>query len=925
MSGLPTGTVTFLFTDLEGSTRLWEEHPDDMRVALARHDEILRKTVETHDGTIVKTTGDGLHAAFATADHALGAAVDAQLSLTSEVWPLPEPLRVRMGIHTGAAEERDGDYYGPAVNRAARVAAAAHGGQILVSHATEELGRDSLPPGAVLVDLGEHRLRDLARAERVFQLSAPRLRGDFPPPRSVDAFPGNLPVQLSSFIGRDADVAAIATVLRDARLVTLTGVGGVGKTRLATQVAAELLPYYPDGAWLCELAPATDSDALDQVIVAALGVTPREGVTLNGSILEYLANKELLIVLDNCEHLLDAAGALADAILRACAKVRIVATSREGLGVEGEHLRVVRSLPIAERDAAVGAIAATDTTRLFLDRAQAAQGDLAYDDAALRDVADICRRLDGIPLAIELAAARVVGMAPAEIATRLDERFRLLTGGRRTAVERHHTLRATVDWSYSLLGHPERLVFDRLGAFSGSFDTSAAEVVASDDELESWDVVDALSDLAAKSMIVREPRSDTTRFTLLETLRQYARERLDERDDPDVIRRLHAKHYVEVAGEIARGLRGAGELAARRRLADDLDNLRAAVTWALDSAAPDDRALGLRIIAHLALETNNDRTVGVGPWAIRAGDVARGADPAIECAVLAAAAEDLRGRGEFDAAHDLAREALTDLTLDSDGPVLAYLALSSVVATRGHPRAAMDEVLVAKSTIEASTGRTFRTALLAILASVWAGFAGELTQAESLAAEALATARGLDNPSLLASGLFARANALHRVDPEEALRDYEESAALTRSGASDGAFAGALGFVALLYHRRGDSATALDRVIECTEWTWELGDQSQVQNGLASGAVILLDLGECQLAATLLGGGTHTSIATNDIAENDPRWNLVDVRTRLRAELGDAAYDNAWSRGAEMPTEPFVAYAIAEMRRVRQRLSSETS
>jgi predicted ATPase/class 3 adenylate cyclase len=769
--------VTFLFTDLEGSTRLWEEHPDAMKGALARHDEILRSAVEAHAGAVVKTTGDGLHAAFTTADHALGAAVAAQVALVAEAWDLPAPLRVRMGVHTGAAEERDGDYYGPAVNRAARVSAAAHGGQILVSHVAEELTRATLPTDTTLLDLGEHRLRDLARAERVFQLTAPGLATDFPPPRSVDAYPGNLPVQLSSFIGRERDVTAIAQALREARLVTLTG---VGKTRLATQVAAELLPYFADGAWLCELAPASDGESMDQIVVAALGVTPRPGMTLQGSVVEFLAGKDLLVVLDNCEHLIDQAGVLAEAVLRECPKVRILATSREGLGVEGERLRVVRSL------------------------------------------------------AIELAAARTAAMAPTEIARRLDERFRLLTGGRRTAVERHHTLRATVDWSYSLLAERERTVFDRLGAFSGSFDTTAAEAVAGGDDLEPWDVLDALTELVHKSMVVREPRTDTTRYTMLETLRQYARERLDEGAEADDVRRRHAQHYVVVAAELETALRGPEELAARARLADDLDNVRAAVMWALDRDDVGDRILALETIANLAWETNLDRTLGVGTWATRAIEAAEESPPPVRSAVLAAAAEDLRGSGDFDAALGLVETAVRDgVTLDGAGPALAMLAWSSIVGTRGSPDAALERLLEVKTAMEAAGTRTYEVGVLANIAGVWAGFAGSFEVAEALAREALAAGRRLGSPALLAGALFALGNAIELHDPDEALRCYEESIEITRTGASHAAYAAALGFAATLWHRTGRSDMGLQRAIDCVEFAAANRDVSQRQHGLS--------------------------------------------------------------------------------------------
>jgi len=535
---LPTGTVTFLFTDLEGSTRLWEEFPQAMKDALARHDEILRDAIVAHDGHIVKTTGDGVHAAFADAAGAVDAALDAQIALSRESWTATGPLRVRIGIHTGAAEARDGDYYGTAVNRAARLMSAANGGQTIVSLTTEELLRDVNPGGWELVDLGEHRLRDLQRAERVFQLCGDGLAADFPPLRTLDAYAGNLPAQLTSFIGRDDEVAAISEMLRSSRLVTLTGVGGVGKTRLAIQVAAEMLPEFPDGAWLCELAAANARDTMSDVVASALGVQPRAGMTLEGSIVEFLRTKRLLVVLDNCEHLLDAAADLADRVLRACDDVRILATSREGLAVDGEHVRPVRSLQRSSAEL------------LFADRACAVAPDFTLDGAHAAAVADVCRRLDGIPLAIELAASRVSSMSPEEIASLLDERFRLLTGGKRTAVERHQTLRAMVDWSYSLLDDTERVVFDRLGVFSGSFDAAAAAAVVAGDGVEPWDVRDALASLCDRSMVVAEPgEAGVTRYSMLETLRAYARERLDERGEPDRWRRRHASHYEAVTTE----------------------------------------------------------------------------------------------------------------------------------------------------------------------------------------------------------------------------------------------------------------------------------------------------------------------------------------------------------------------------------------
>ena len=371
MAELPSGTVTFLFTDLEDSTRLWEAHPDAMQVALARHDAILRDAVAAHGGRIVKTTGDGVHAVFSTARDAVETAVAAQHALVSAEWEIGEPLRVRMGVHTGEAELRDGDYYGTATNRAARLMSVAHGEQVLVSLSTAELVSDALPEGLALVDLGEQRLRDLSRPERIFQVADGSLRVEFPAIRTLDAFPGNLPLQVTSFVGRRDELVELSKVLRDTRMVTITGTGGVGKTRVVVQLAAELLQRFPDGAWLCELAAVSDADAMVQLVATTLSVPPRPGVSLEGAVLESLRSKRALVVLDNCEHLLDAAGRLADALVRDCEHLRVVATSREALGIAGERVWPLRSLSVPDamsRDA----VEASDAGRLFCDRAVSA-------------------------------------------------------------------------------------------------------------------------------------------------------------------------------------------------------------------------------------------------------------------------------------------------------------------------------------------------------------------------------------------------------------------------------------------------------------------------------------------------------------------------------------------------------------------------
>ena len=554
MAELPSGTVTFLFTDLESSTRLWQDHPEAMKPALARHDEILRDAIESHDGFVVKTTGDGFHAAFAAAHDAIDAAVAGQLTLAQEQWGETGPLRVRMGIHSGPAESRGGDYYGTAVNRAARLMSVAHGGQVVVSLATNELVRDS---PVQLVDLGEHRLQDLGQPERIFQVAHADLSAEFAPLRSLDSYASNLPLQMTSFVGRGRELVEITKAFDDTRVVTLTGVGGVGKTRLAVQVGAELLPRFGDGVWLCELGPVADRGLVPEVVAAALGVQQRPGMSLAESILAACRNRELVLVLDNCEHLLDAAATLVEAMVRACPGVCVLATSREGLGVSGERILVVRSLGLPATDGLPGdSVEEADAVRLFCDRAVSARDGFVLGADNVDAVAQICDRLDGIPLAIELAAARVRMMTPGEIADRLDERFRLLTGGARTAVERHQTLRQAVDWSYDLLAPREQELLNRLGVFAGGFTLDAAESVAAGGGIETFDVLDGLGQLVDKSLVVADATPVGTRYRLLETIRQYALERLDDTGETDTTRRRHATWCAGFVAQASVGIAG---------------------------------------------------------------------------------------------------------------------------------------------------------------------------------------------------------------------------------------------------------------------------------------------------------------------------------------------------------------------------------
>jgi predicted ATPase/class 3 adenylate cyclase len=586
----PSGTVTMLMTDIEGSTRLWEEHPDEMAQALRRHDDLLRNIIESAGGYIFKTVGDAFCAAFETAPAAATAACDAQRVLETESWPPPITLRVRMALHTGRCEERGGDFFGPAVNRTARLEATGHGGQVVMSRATAELLADDLPDGTSLRDLGEHRLKDLGRPERIFQLDITGIDTEFPPLRSLDNrhLSNNLPAQFSGFIGRNAEQAELAELIDQSRLVTVTGPGGAGKTRLALQVAADLVDGSGDGVWFVDLAPLSDPDLVAASVANALGVSEQPSRPVVQTLAESLGQRRLLILLDNCEHVLDASLATADALLRQCPNLHLVATSREPLGLEAERTYRIPPLSLSEGDGG----GASDAELLFTERARASFPDFEFDDNTRLIVGDICRHLDGMPLAIELAAARLRTMSLTDVARRLDHRFGLLTGGSRAAMPRQQTLRALIDWSYELLDNRERNVLCRLSIFAGGWDLDAAEALCAMSDLAPWEVVDVLGSLVDKSLVSLERDHGDVRYRMLETIRQYAADRLVENGDAEqsLIRNIHTEYFLSLADQACDGLVGVDQLKWFNRLEAERDNIRTTIEWLLSDPSSGDRA-----------------------------------------------------------------------------------------------------------------------------------------------------------------------------------------------------------------------------------------------------------------------------------------------------------------------------------------------
>jgi predicted ATPase len=683
------------------------------------------------------------------------------------------------------------------------------------------------------------------------------------------------------------------------------------------QVAADLLPTFADGAWLCELAAAGDADSLAQVVASTLGVAQRAGRSLEASIVEFLRQARLLLVLDNCEHLLDAAGRLAAAVLASCPGVRVLATSREALAVGGEQVWPLRSLDLPDPAGGVEATAVSGAGRLFCERAAAARPGFALSEANAAAVVEVCRRLDGMPLAIELAAARVAALTPAEIAGLLDERFRLLTGGRRSAVERHQTLRAVVDWSYGLLSDTERVVFDRLAVFSGGFTLAAATAVVAGDGIQGWDVVDAVGGLVAKCMVVAEPGAgEHTRYQLLETLRQYGRERLDEDGHTDYWRRRHARHYAVFAAEVGRGLRGRDEVAWRERLLGDLDNLRSAVVWGLDTGVEEDQQAAVAIVAWLAYEAQTLAT-GIGHWAEQALPAAQHSTPGFRHAVLGAAAVAAFFRGDLDTSEGYARAAVEQgYSPDAPLPCLAPIYLAIILGYQGRND---DGARHLDAAGQAVLGRDdedyFRRWLQNARVSLGL-FADDPDEEIAQARLGMSLAQRTGNPSMLALASFALGWAVRHRHPDEALAALDRSVALARRGAGTLVLAAALSYGAQVAASLGDPDGARARLKEAVEESIRDDDWTLITQSLDTAVDIFSYLGEAQ-AAAVLTGAIETTLAPLRYPYTAGLGPGLAVRTanlaRAQQQLGDSEFQQARAEGAAMSPQDALAFALQHL------------
>jgi predicted ATPase/class 3 adenylate cyclase len=904
----PLATFTILFTDIEGSTTLWEEQPDAMHVALIRHDAILRASIEEPGGMVFRTLGDSFCATFDSPDAALAAVVLAQQRLAAEPWPPEAIIRVRMGLHTGPCIARDGDFFGPVVNRTARLQSAAHGGQTVLSEAIAEMVTPALLEQVELRDLGLHRLKDLGRAEHVFQLTAPGLPTEFPPLRSLENpdLPNNLPEQFTTFIGREAELTEIRALIEQARLVTLVGSGGSGKTRLALQVAAELLDGTGAGVWFVELAAVTDADRVMASLLSALGLREKPGRPLFETLVESIGSRHILVVLDNCEHVIGEVASIADRLLRSCPNVHLLATSRETLAIDAEWTYRVPSLALPPVGDDTENALSFDAVQLFVDRARHHRPGFTADDANLPIALDLCRRLDGIPLALELAAVRLRSMSLPDILHHLDDRFALLTGGSRTAIARQQTLRATVDWSYDLLTPDEALVLRRLSVFSGGFTVEAAEAVCISETIASFAFLNILASLSDKSLVQAEI-GEATRYHLNETIRQYAGERLAEDGDhvAQLSRETHAYFYLTLAEQVAPHLSGGDQKSWLDALEIERENLRATIALFLDSAAHVEDALRLCV-------------------ALRRFWFARGYWN--EGSEFLAASLAL----PFDKAeHPLAAGALRAAALIAAGQLWARRSIYNTAERYYQEGLELGQSLLDRSVIAEC-----------LCGIAWASFSlGQREAAVPLMDKALDHARRADNPQLLGTVLERRAS-INFSDLSTARANYAEALECLRMaedlmnigivennladlelilGNTESARSHLQSALAISHELRDESVmynlvnlghlafidgeldSARDFYLQALRSSRRAGDQFMIANSSLGLAICLSAEGEDE-AAALLHGVTDCVLAhvgaVLDVMEVRLRQ---EDHARLRERLGDTEFDRHYQQGVTHP------------------------
>jgi predicted ATPase/class 3 adenylate cyclase len=892
MAELPTGTVTFLFTDIEGSTARWEQQPEAMAAALVRHDALIRDAIQRHGGAVVKTVGDAFHAAFARAPDAVAAALDAQRRLQAEPWGEIGPMRVRMGLHTGAAQERDGDYFGPALNRAARLMSAAHGGQVLISQATYELVRDEVLEDAALVDLGEHRLKDLMRPERMYQLAAADLPTDFPPPRTLDRHPSNLPVQPTPLIGREREVQAVSALLArdDVRLVTLTGPGGIGKTRLGLHVATELIDRFGDGVVFVGLAPIRDPDLVAATIGQALGIPDLGNRPILESITAYLRESRVLLLLDNFEQVLPAAPVVAE-LLASCPGLSMLVTSRAPLHLRGEQEFPVAplALPAAGAQVLASVVATSPSVALFVQRATDVRPAFALTDQAAAPVAAICRRVDGLPLALELAAARVKVLSPEALLTRLERRLPLLTGGARDLPERQRTLRDTIGWSYELLDEAEKRLFRRLSVFVGGSTLEAVEAVCDRGDAPGLDILDGITSLVDESLVRQIDGPDyEPRFAMLETIREFALEQLEASGEAETARRRHAEYFLDFAERARSYLRGPQGSFWLNRFEAEHDNLHAALEWGLAMADhpsegrdADDVVAGLELAARIA---------GAAEWFWRL-------------------------RGHLRRGKECVDRLLVRAPVGSATHARALVAAGSLARQMGDHAEACQQIDEAVAAWRALSDPDRLAEALAEAAEVHGRYLGGFDRAMALLNESQVLSDDIRRQSSLSHPIVSvEALATWAAGDLDAARPlFEQSLALGRADGDVHTIQFSLRYLALLDRKRGDVEQARTQYREALTLAREFGDHSCMMFEVAGLAYVAVDDEQAERAASLLAAVSRLQeVMGVALSTASGAGGFEESVAAVRALLTDSDFATAWSEGSAMSLEEAVAYALDE-------------